>query len=98
MVDGYQHMWEFQEKGKSGIKGWFPMHEWIAENLEKLYQHDGSPEPKKTRIDAESVSWKYDLTAMTQTRMQNDEDVCVRSIRRILVPASIWKPVSKRVF
>ena len=82
--EGLKVMWEYAEKGRGGKVGWFPMHDWIADELEVVFnRNSATEEDTKVRLSQEGVIWKYDLRTMAQRRIREGQDECTRSIRRI---------------
>ena len=77
--------WEYEEKGYNGTRGWFPMHNWIAIQLETHFINGRGQEETIIRFpDTQGVVWKFDLMMMTQRRIRDGQDECTRRIRRIL--------------
>ena len=82
--------WEYEEKGFNGTRGWFPMHNWIAIQLETLFINGRGQEETIIRFtDTQGVVWKFDLMMMTQRRIRDGQDECTRRIRRILQPSTM---------
>ena len=93
--EGYQVRWEYAEKSK-GKQGWFEMYDRIAKQLEKLLTDNADAEDASILrlLDKDGVVWKFDLIKMTQRRIKDGNDECMRSIRRIFV-CDDWE--SKRI-
>jgi len=85
LVQSWTPAWEYEEKGFNRTRGWFPMHNWIAKQLETLFINGSGQEETIIRFtDAQGVVWKFDLVMMTQRRIRDGQDECTRKIRRIL--------------